>query len=187
MAGRANNAQRLDALEVANKALMDKMDALLNAMAPGAYHAPAIQAPSADNTAEMLRILLPHLAKQNPPPQPRQPQLDLTKVLVAILPALLQAMLHRPDPIETLAALKELNEPDPTENMLAQAMPLLMMKLAGTGAAAGSAGVTAPTAALGGADDASPDLAELLARIDPQTIAAILGGQAASHAGHVPQ
>lgn len=184
MAG-SSNAQRLDALENSHRTLHAKLDQLVGAVGGTPHPAglvdaqgrpvAAMAAPAAapnrrsdDSTADLLAVLLPHVTAQRLAPPPPPPAADWSKVLELCLPIVLERMLDRPDPIAQMAQLKELIEPDMTEQVMGMAMPLIMAKMSGAGAA--------PT---GGASDGGNPLAG----IDPALIAQLLASQAPPHGG----
>lgn len=179
-----NNGQRLDALEHSHSSMHAKLDQLLTAFgapdlglvdaqgrpvtaAPNPTPAQAA-APARTPTADLLAVLAHMQAQQNPRPAP---QMDWGPVLVAVAPILIEKLMERPDPIEQLAALKELSDPAMTDQMMSMAIPLIMAKMGGAGAPAGS-----PPP--GGMNDA---ISAALGSIDPSVLASIAASQASAH------
>lgn len=181
MAGGMNNGQRLDALEHSHSSMHHKLDQLLTAFGGGAdlglvdaQGRPVTAAPNPapvaapvqrSPTTDLLAVLAHLQGQQNPRPAP---QMDWGPVLVAVAPILIEKLMERPDPIEQLAALKELSDPAMTDQLMAMAMPLVMAKMSGGGAP--PAGNPA-----GGMQDA---ISAALGSIDPAALAALAAGQA---------
>lgn len=183
MAGSMNNGQRLDALEHSHSSMHAKLDQLLTAFgapdlglvdaqgrpvtaAPNPTPA-AVAAPTRTPTADLLAVLAHMQAQQNPRPAP---QMDWGPVLVAVAPILIEKLMERPDPIEQLAALKELSDPAMTDQMMSLALPLIMAKM-------GGAGAPAANPAPGGMNDA---ISAALGSIDPSVLASIAASQASA-------
>ena len=139
------------------------------------------QANPANGQAETLRLLLPLVQKAQQ--QPRS--FDWGPVLIAVLPALVERLFDRPDPIEQIAAMKELMDPGMGEQLMGMMMPLMMAKMSGAGGGAMGALPAAPEASNGEpseeaakAKEMHDQLQEALNSLDPATLAAFAKSQA---------
>ncbi|HDZ21923.1 hypothetical protein LCGC14_0784540 [marine sediment metagenome] len=203
MAGKSEGkgSTRIAALENSHRDLHAKMDQIVAALGGGAevgsgivpgtfdaYGRPVVamlnQAHNnpANGNAETLRLLLPLVAKAQQ--QPRS--FDWAPVMIAILPPLIERLFDRPDPIEQIAAMKELIDPGMGEQLMGMMAPLMMAKMAGgPGGAMGAMPAPAPTkkgepdaAEAAKAKDMHDQLQQALDSLDPATLAAFAESQA---------
>ncbi len=185
MAGKANNQGRLEALEHSHQMLHNKLDQALGTTTPSvpgepllvdAYGRPVVPAqnerkpaPVAVNqAAELVKLLMPLIkAAQAPAPVAVAPGFDWAPVLAAVIPALIERLFDRPDPIEQMAAIKELMSPDMGETAMTALMPALIAKMtAGGGGAAANPG------------EVQDAVKQALAGIDPAILAQFAALQA---------
>ncbi len=183
--GKENNGTRLDALEHSHANLHGKMDQVITALGgnaeggaaivPGtfdAYGRPvvAMMHPHATNNpgenAQTLKMLLPLLQRSQAPP----PRIDWGPVLAVLLPVLVERLLDRPDPIEQMAAMKDMMQPDMSELMMGLLGPVLMAKMGG-----GAAALAGPQ------EEVSADAIAAALGIDPATLAALIASKAGAN------
>ncbi len=177
-----NNGTRLDALEHSHANLHSKMDQVITALGgnsdagativPGtfdAYGRPvvAMMNPHAttnpSENAQTLKMLLPLLQRAQKP----APTIDWTPIMVALLPVLVERLMERPDPIEQMAALRDIMQPDMTEQMMGLLGPMVMAKMGGApgGPAAADQG------------EMQSAIAAALQGVDPTALAAFAASQ----------